>query len=86
MPFTVIFDAKSESHARLRAALISFTVLSCRQVPNLTDIRIHDESDVDAAYFPEHFIFPIEECLFKLFENCSVWNKFDMPSMHDIVV
>jgi hypothetical protein len=74
MPFKAIFHANSESHARLRAALISFTVLSCREVPELTDIRIHDESDVGAAYFPEHFISPIEECLFQLFESCSVWN------------
>jgi hypothetical protein len=73
-PFTAIFRAHSQSHARLRAALISFTVLSCQELPNLTDIRVHDDSDSngDAAYFPDSFISPIEQCLSKLFASCSV--------------
>jgi len=71
-PFTAIFRAHSQSHARLRAALISFTVLSCQELPNLTEIRVSDDSDVDAAYFPDSFISPIEQCLSKLFAGCSV--------------
>jgi hypothetical protein len=70
--FTAIFHAHSQSHARLRAALISFTVLSCQELPDLTDIRVNDDLDVAAAYFPDSFISPIEQCLFKLFANCSV--------------
>jgi hypothetical protein len=67
-----LFHAHSRSHAQLRAALLSYVVLGCRDVPDLSNIRVDDGSAPEAAFFPESFILPIEKCLFTLFEDCSV--------------
>ena len=69
--FTVLFEARSKSQAKLRAALIGFTVLGCLDVPDLRNIEVCADSDVDAAYFPENYILLIERCLGRLFADCA---------------
>jgi hypothetical protein len=69
--FTALFEAQSKSQAKLRAALIGFTVLGCLDVPDLRNIEVYADFDVNAAYFPESFISPIELCLGRLFADCA---------------
>jgi hypothetical protein len=68
----VTFDARSPSHAQLRAALLGYVILGYKEVPDVTRVLVDDGATPDAAYFPDSFILPIEESLCALFASCRV--------------
>jgi hypothetical protein len=68
----ITFDARSPAHARLRAALVAYVTLGCREFIDVSTVRVDDGRTVEAPHFSEEFFFPIEDILGALFASSGV--------------
>jgi hypothetical protein len=71
--FNASFDAKSYSHAQVRAALLSITVLADREAwknPPVVQIQNISTGTNDIPYFNDEFFEHWEQWLATLFAHC----------------